>query len=108
MTTKKALKLLKDILDEATTDENAVCYVTNHDEIPLRLAIKALEKQIPKKPKIVEVDMDGMDMETGDIYTYKIDEAHCSACDYVIGNEYNFFDDCHCSKCGQKINWSCW
>lgn len=71
-------------------------------------AIKALEKQIPKKPKIVEVDMEGMDMETGEEYTYKMDEAHCSACDSIIGNEYDCFDDCHCSKCGQKIDWSVW
>lgn len=74
------------------------------------MAIEALEKQIPQKPKIVEVDMEGMDMETGEEYTYKVDEAHCSRCDSLICNEYTYTyaDDCHCSKCGQKIDWSCW
>lgn len=72
------------------------------------MGIESLEKQIPKKPKIVEADMDGMDMETGEEYTYKIDEAHCSRCDSIIGNEYDCFDDCYCSKCGQKIDWSEW
>lgn len=63
-----------------------------------------IEKETPKKPKIVEVDIDGMDMETGEEYTYKIDEAHCINCDSVIDNEYGF-DENYCNVCGQKIDW---
>lgn len=72
------------------------------------IACKALEKQIPMKPKAVETDMDGMDMETGEEYTYKMDEAHCINCNSVIGNEYDRFSEHYCDKCGQKIDWSEW
>lgn len=70
--------------------------------------IEALKKQIPKKPKFVEVERESMDMETGEEYTYKIDEAHCRCCDFIIGADYDIFDECYCEKCGQKIDWSCW
>lgn len=76
---------------------------------PYDMEIKeALEKQIPMKPKAVEVDMEGMDMETGEEYTYKMDEAHCINCNSVIGNEYDRFSEQYCNKCGQKIDWSEW
>jgi hypothetical protein len=42
---QKALKNLKDILAEATMDENSVCYVTGEDKETLEIAIKALEQQ---------------------------------------------------------------
>ncbi len=64
-----------------------------------------IKKQIPKKPKIVEADMGGMDMETGDEYTYKIDEAHCINCDSILGNEYIRYDEHYCNICGQRISW---
>lgn len=43
MTIDEAIKNLKDILEEATEEENSVCYVTNCDGESLELAIKALE-----------------------------------------------------------------
>lgn len=70
------------------------------------LAVSALEKQIPKKPKYVEVEQDAMDMETGEEYTYKIDEAHCSCCDFIIGADNDIFDEHYCEWCGQKLDWS--
>lgn len=70
--------------------------------------LEILEKQIPQKPKIVEVEMDGMDMETGEECTYKMDDAHCINCDSVIGNKYDRFNEHYCDKCGQRIDWSCW
>lgn len=73
----------------------------------VKIVNDSLEKQIPKKPKIVEADMDGMDMETGEEYTYKIDEAHCNCCDFIVGADDDIFCD-YCPNCGQKIDWSCW
>lgn len=98
---KSALKKVKDqkenfgFMDRFTVDEN--------------LEVKeALEKQIPKKPKIVEVERDTMDMETGEEYTYKADEAHCN-CGFILGTEdYGIIEECYCERCGQKIDWSEW
>ena len=50
MTENEAIKNIKDILDECTESEEAVCYVTDVNAPDLKMAIKALEKQIPKKP----------------------------------------------------------
>ena len=44
------------------------------------MAIKALEKQIPKKP---------------------IDLQYCPECKEIV-----FFGNKHCIKCGQKLDWS--
>lgn len=49
MTNQEAIERLKDILEEATETEEAVCYVTDCDEEPLKMAIEALEKQIEWK-----------------------------------------------------------
>ena len=53
-----------------------------------RLAIEALEKQIPKKPIMVK--------DTAE--TYYI----CSECEWEVDK----FDDNYCSDCGQKLDWS--
>lgn len=70
--------------------------------------LEAIEKQIPKKPKIVETDNEGIDMETLKKCTYKIYDAHCSKCDSLIGSEYDKFSEHYCDVCGQRIDWSCW
>lgn len=44
MTNEEVIKRLTDILDEVTEDKNAICYVTNYDEEPLKMAIKALQE----------------------------------------------------------------
>ena len=44
MTREESIERLKMILGEATTDENAVCYVTSDDAGALDMAIKALEQ----------------------------------------------------------------
>lgn len=81
-------------MERFTVDENWV-------------ALQALEKQIPKEPKIVEAELEGMDMETGEEYTYKIDEAHCSRCDCLVGTEFDRYAS-FCPECGQEIDWSIW
>ena len=50
MTNQEAINDLKVILSEITECEESICYITDVDAEPLRLAIKALERQIPKKP----------------------------------------------------------
>ena len=40
MTEQEAIKRLEMILEEATSDEHAVCYVTSCDEEALKMAIK--------------------------------------------------------------------
>ena len=44
MTNEEAVKWLKDILEEATETEHAVCYVTSEDSDALRVAIEVLQQ----------------------------------------------------------------
>ena len=87
MTNQEAINDLKVILSEITECEESICYITDIDAEPLRLAIKALEKQIPKKP-IVSDDIICPNCSTILIYC-----LHTSEIDY-------------CDKCGQRLNWS--
>ena len=89
MTKSEAIKRLKDILGECTESEEAVCYVTNVDAPVLEMAINALEKQIPKKPRF---------------YAHNY---YCSVCDNLVGNnEFEWQRFKYCDNCGQKIDWS--
>ena len=42
---EEAIKILKDILEEATETEDSICYVTSGDADALKAAIQALEQQ---------------------------------------------------------------
>ncbi len=53
------------------------------------IAISALEKQIPKKPKVLKVH---------DISGYKYGDCHCG--------EHIMDDEKFCSNCGQALDWS--
>ena len=44
MTINEAIQNLKEILDECTESEDAVCYITNVDATVLEMSIKALEE----------------------------------------------------------------
>ena len=63
--------------------------VYESEMMSLILAIGELEKQIPKKPKVLKVH---------DISNYKYGYCECgeSICDV----------DNYCSKCGQALDWS--
>ena len=65
----------------------------------LELAIKALEKQIPKKPYIQQVEID----------YYEHDCMECPSCDCFLGYAYECKEEhyqCnYCPHCGQKLNW---
>ena len=89
MTAQEAIEQIKMILEEVTSYEHAVCYVTSCNEEPLRLAIKALEKQIPKK--IVNIDKFS-------------DYAECPSCGGIATDELGCLYK-WCRKCGQKLKW---
>ena len=84
MTESEAIKQLKDILGECTESEEAVCYITGVDAPDLEMAINALEKQIPKKPK------------TDDRYVPYI----CPWCNDFVKVSHNY-----CPNCGQELDW---
>ena len=86
---KEAIINLKVILSEIIECEESICYITDIDEESLRLAIKALEKQTPKKP-IVNDDL-------------QIACPNCSAT--LIYCLHNSEID-YCDKCGQRLDWS--
>ena len=86
MTNQEAINDLKVILSEITECEESICYITDVDSEPLRLAIKALERQISKKP-IVNDDIICPNCSATLIYC-----LHTSEIDY-------------CDKCGQRLDW---
>ena len=96
MTNTEAIRKLKDILEEAIDTEDAVCYVTSVDEEPLRMAIEALEKQLPKKPVLEKTKgVVGIDM------------WHCPVCDGEIISDWNRdIANSYCHHCGQALDWS--
>ena len=68
---------------EYLTDMN-IC-----DGEEMYVAIKALDKQIPKKPKF---------------YAHNY---YCSVCDNLVGNnEFEWQRFKYCDVCGQKLDWS--
>ena len=80
---KEAIINLKVILSEITECEESICYVTDIDAEPLRLAIKALEKQIPKKPIINKRKIQCVNGHNQPVQHYK-----------------------YCPMCGQLMDWS--
>ena len=97
MTESEAIKNLKDILDECTESEEAVCYVTDVDAPALEMAIKALEKQIPKK---LTYEGDGYAPDG----TFIWGEWICPCCGRRYEVDYDDYD--YCPDCGQKLDWS--
>ena len=85
MIESQAIKQLKDILGECTESNEAVCYVTNVDAPVLKIAINALEKQIPKK--IAKYDV-------------------CPVCNNNQSTTWYYVGSSYCEICGQKLDWS--
>lgn len=61
------------------------------------LIVEALEKQIPKKPKLYE---NGYGSDDKIIY----DAYDCPNCDMSYDFNYDKYD--YCQNCGQKLDWS--
>ena len=87
MTREEAVSNLKMILEEVTETDEAVCYVTSDDAEALILAIKSLEKQIPKTP------VDNIEQEW----------FECPTCGKVVVTYYD--GKRHHCRCGQSLKW---
>lgn len=82
------------------TEQEAIKYIENHGYISddvKDIAIKALEKQIPKKPTY---DGDGYAPDG----TFVWDEWLCPCCRSRYEIDYDEYD--FCPNCGQAIDWS--
>ena len=85
ITTQEAMETLKFLLS-----------IERHHKEPLRMAIEALEKQVPKEP-----DYEGDGYWDGELV---YDTWICPNCgkDYEVGyDNYKY-----CPECGQAIDWS--
>ena len=88
MTESEAIEKLKNMrLFMRITDENNDCKFTEDDYKANEMAIQALEKQMPKKPK--ERDCIGFDT------------LACHECKMAL-----YLYEPYCDNCGQKIDWS--
>ena len=66
----------------------------------LSMAIKAIDKQIPKKPIPHKVDVENV--KIGNVLWGKNTTVYrCPCCDELISRVYDY-----CYKCGQAIDWS--
>ena len=88
MTNQEAINDLKVILSEITECEESICYITDVDAEPLKLAIKALERQIPKKP------------------IYGAANIKCPNCEATLLYYFHSFKIDYCDECGQRLDWS--
>ena len=88
MTNQEAVNDLKVILSEITECEESICYITDVDAEPLKLAIKALERQIPKKP------------------VYGAANIKCPNCGATLLYYFYSFKIDYCDECGQRLDWS--
>lgn len=68
-----------------------------------QLAIKALEKQIPKKPIFVDVRFRHHGKSVSDGQSL----CKCYKCPNCNTHIFHVFDDeKHCKRCGQKLDWT--
>ena len=75
--------------------------IETHGPLPTmakEMSIKALKKQIPKKPENIEVGYaDG---------EFVYDYAKYPICEHDFEYEINDWGCNYCSNCGQKLDWS--
>lgn len=87
MTYEEAIKIL---------DELGGCCSSDKEYIAAHIAIEAIEKQIPRKPKY-----SGNDEQ---------DTVYCPSCGFTFGfcDEVHYFsiNPSYCEECGQKLDWS--
>jgi rubrerythrin len=98
MTENEAIEKLKNMrLFMQIEDENNDCEFTEDDYKANEMAIRALEKQIPKKPTY---EGDGYAPDGTLVY----DTWICPCCGKRYEVDYD--DYTYCPNCGQKLDWS--
>ena len=96
---REAIYCMKASIGETMCEECVNYYKCDHTKMDdmMRIAIEALEKQLPKKPTY-----------EGDGYapdgTFVYDTWECPNCGECYEVDYDDYD--YCPKCGQKIDWS--
>lgn len=92
MTAQEAIKDIRRQLAEIESEDADVTISIES----LRMGIKALEKQISKKP-----DLEGDGYADGQLV---LDTWICPCCEKYYEVDYEEYD--HCPNCGQAIDWS--
>lgn len=119
MTESEVIKICNTIIFASSlSNPQGTALNTTKDELAeaIGMAIKALEKQIPKKP-ILKHDVSVMHINRGnqphEWKSLESDNWHCSECDSFVGERVYVLDRHHdqrkkkyCDNCGQKLDWS--
>ena len=103
MIEQTAIEVLKEIIDEITSDENAVCYVTDCDKEPLDIAIQTLEEI--KQYRAI-----------GTVEEFKALKEKAEPKKVIrVGEHFGFWKcNCgsvvyksqdYCGDCGQRLSW---
>lgn len=91
MTTKEAIWRIEEHMTVHRLNEPRALLITE----ALEIAIKSLEKEVPKKPKHI-TKKDG-------ILTTNYECPICGS--RRLGHGFDL-DKCYCPECGQKLDWS--
>ena len=96
MTPEEAINCIKDVLgSDYHYDETLGYQLTSDDFEWLELAIEALEKQIPKKPKKYS--------DIGAVGELRYTLYKCPNCGVKNINDDIYYK--HCPSCGQALKW---
>jgi len=101
MTEKEAIEVIRDKACNDRCEEihcNDAC-MYGKDKCAFDMAIQALEKQMPKKPYIQQVEID----------YYEHDCMECPSCDSFLGYasecKEEHYQENYCPNCGQRLDW---
>lgn len=93
MKPEESIKILRKRIDLIKQDWSDMADLVEYQKA-LERAVKALEKQIPRKPDNIKSILDF----SGRYYTTK---GNCPVCN----REKLYKSDFYCNKCGQKLDW---
>ena len=93
MTEQQAIKRIKDEIGWESSELNREAF---------EMGIKALEKQIPKKPRFVDVRY----RHHGRLIADGCSLDRCYECPSCNSHIFHVFEsEVHCKYCGQKLDW---
>ena len=93
MTESEAIELVNKLYANITSSANNIIKTDDYIEF-VRIAINAVEKQIPKKVNLRHIrKYDGFD------------DGECPNCGMSVSRDCDG-DDVFCPDCGQKLDWS--